>query len=178
MSFAFTCAYIGPFCVSHGRGKREEIQRFRFATQAESMRHLGYTPMVMDGRVRVAWSTTPDRPGIEMGVGGSFLYDQFDRPAPAVNEEMTITALTDCSYLCVVASGIQQRVQLERHELAARGQVTVDRFCLVAIAGADSSVRINGSSPKTGIRVVYARSADLVIEADSRCVIGVFSLCN
>lgn len=73
----------------------------------------------------------------------SWLFDIFgdlracagapEEPAPAVNEEMTITALTDCSYLCVVASGIQQRVQLVRHELAARRQVTVDRFSLVAV---------------------------------------------
>jgi len=157
MSFTYSGAYVGPYSVSLGRGKKGEIQRFRFPVPCRSDDELGNAQIILGGQISVSW-TSDESSFKELGVGGSLYLDQRDRPLPAVNEEMTLRALSDCSYLCIAAVGVEQRVFLSRHYLEPGEHTVVDRYALLAVAGDDVEIQINGTPPKKGIRIVYARS--------------------
>jgi hypothetical protein len=173
MTFRYSTAFIGPFCVSHARGKTGQIQKFRFPVPVPKNEDIAQGLLILDGRIEINWSTGPQY-DTELGVGASLTLDQVERPL-AINEEMTLTAITDCEFLCVSPIGIEQKVHLERHHLDAGDRMETNRYDLIAIAGADSTVRVNGSDLKAGPRLLYARSSELEIHADTPSTIGVFS---
>lgn len=173
MSFRYTAAYVGPFCIALGRGNVGEIQRFFFPVPRAIDEQLGNEQFVTEGRIGVTWKSD-NKYNTELEVGGRLYHDAM-KPPPAINEEAILTALTDCAYVCVSASGIAQAVHLEVVHLEPGERVAMDRYSLIAVGSKDSSITINGGEARTGPRIVYARSSELTIEARTPCVIGNFS---
>ncbi|MBL8474809.1 MAG: hypothetical protein JNK71_01870 [Methyloversatilis sp.] len=173
MSFKYTAAYIGPFCIALGRGKAGDIQRFFFSIPRTIDEELGSAQFVTEGRIGITWKS--DRKfDSELEVGGR-LYHDTAKPPPAINEEATLIAITECAYVCVSASGIAQAVHLNVVSLDAGETITMDRYSLIAVGGKDSSITINGSEARNGPRIIYARSSELTIEARAPSVMGNFS---
>lgn len=173
MSFQYTNAYIGPFCVSYAQGGIGEIQKFRFPLPVISREHVAQGLMITEGEIRVAWSHDPAC-DTTLGPGGSFALDRPGIPL-AINAEVTLTALSPCAFLCITAAGIEQKVELERFHLDADAHLEAERYSLIAIAGSESIVRINGGEPKKGARLAYGKRSALEIDALTPTIIGKFS---
>jgi hypothetical protein len=173
MDFTYTTAYIGPYCVSLARGKSGQVQRFRFPVPFSSVEEVSQGLLVTEGRILLSWSIGPEYDAV-MGPGGSFVLDSVGHPM-SVNEELAHEALEDCSFLCVSAVGIEQRVDLMRYWLKTGEKVLIERYSLVAITGSDSLISVNGRSPQRGARLFYARSTELEITAHSDVVVGRFA---
>lgn len=172
MTFRYTNAYIGPFCVSYAQGKEGEIQKFRFPLPVISRDHISQGLMITEGDIEIKWSHGEDYGGV-MGVGGSFALDGPGVPF-AINTEATLKALGRCAFLCVTAAGIEQKVFLERYRLAPGETMVAERYALVAVAGPDAEVRVNGGEVRKGIRLVYGRSGETTVEAVTPTVVGKF----
>lgn len=172
MSFHYTNAYIGPFCVSYAQGETGQIQKFRLPLPIISREHIQQGLMITEGDIEVTWSPDSDE-GIVLGSGGSFVLDRPALPM-AINAEVTLKALRDCAFLCVTAVGLEQKVELERYQLAPGERLAAERYALVAVGGNAPVVRVNGGEPLKGSRLLYARTTELDIEADTSAVIGKF----
>lgn len=176
MTFHYTTANIGPYCVSLARGKSGQVQKFRFPIPVQKGNDIAQALLIVAGRIQVHWSTGSEY-DIELGIGESFALDHARRPL-AVNEELTLFASSDCAFLCVSAVGIAQKVHMDRFKLSAGEGISVARFDLVAVAGAESTVRINSGDDARGIRLIYPKTRDLNISATTPSILGVFSFCN
>ncbi|MBI2308428.1 MAG: hypothetical protein HYU78_14080 [Rhodocyclales bacterium] len=172
MSFEYTNAYIGPYCVSYAQGEAGQTQRFRLPLPVVSREHIQQGLMITEGDIRVVWAHRPDEAAV-LGPGGSFVLDRPAIPL-AIDAEVTLTAVRDCAFLCVTAVGIEQKVELERHTLSPSERVTAERYSLVSIAGENPVVRINGGEPAQGVRLLYARNSEMEIEAVTSAVVGKF----
>lgn len=172
MSFRYTNAYIGPYCVSYAEGDAGQIQKFRMPLPIVSREHIQQGLMITEGNIEVIWSPE-DGESITLGPGGSFALDRPAIPL-AIDAEVTLKALSDCAFLCVTAVGLEQKVELERTRLAPGETYTAERYALVSIAGDNPAVRVNGGSVQHGSRLLYARTTELNIEAISPIVVGKF----
>lgn len=176
MTFRYTTANIGPYCVSLARGQSGQIQKFRFPVPVQKGNDIAQALLIVEGKIQVGWSTGAEF-DTELGVGGSFALDQGRRPL-AVNEEMTLSAATKCAFLCVSAVGSAQKVHMERIRLSPGERTSISRYDLVAVAGPDSAIRVNNEHDFHGIRLVYPKTQELDVVATAPSLLGVFSFCN
>jgi len=172
--FTFTTAYVGPFAVSLGTGRAGDHQKFRYKIPPKK-ELIAQGTFVLEGDRQASWSSGFSKDQV-FKPGANFNSDRaFEKQVLILNEDLTLTALTDCSYICTSAVGIEQKVQLDRHHLKPGDELVVPRYELAVIAGIDSSVSINGSPQKIGPRMVYARSRELVITTQSNAIVGILS---
>ncbi|MGC4061896.1 MAG: hypothetical protein QM749_14020 [Aquabacterium sp.] len=171
--FKFSTAFIGPFAVSVGTGRAGDTQKLRYKIPP-SKELIGQGTFVLSGSLHANWSSGFSKDQV-FEVGGNLSTDRvFEKKVLILNEDLTLTALTDCSYICTSAVGIKQKVHMDRQALEPGQALVVPRYELLVIGG-DAAVRINGKAPSAGPRLVYARSQELHIEAQSAAVVATLS---
>lgn len=174
MKFIYTNAYVGPYCVSYAEAQAGDTQIYRFPLPVISREHLGQGLMITEGKIRVIWPESAGSASHILEEGGSFALDGPAIPF-AINSELTLEALTPSAFLCVTATGIEQKVHLDRYYLEAGDEIIAERYALIAVAGTESLVAINGREAVKGIRLLYGRDSEITVCAVTRCVIGKFS---
>jgi hypothetical protein len=174
MTFRYTNAYVGPFCVSYAEGNPGEIQKFQFPYLVMSREHLAQGLMITKGRIRIDWSFSEEF-SRDLDEGASFAVDGPNVPL-AVDAEATLSAMTPCAFLCITAAGIEQKVFFEKCKLKPGESMSAERYSLVAIAGDDTQVKVNGGDVQKGIRLIYGRNAEIQVEAVSSAIVGKFYL--
>lgn len=166
MSFIFNTAYIGPFAVSLAVGKAGEIQKFRYKIPVHKDL-ISQGTFVLAGRIQASWSGGFSKDQV-FEAGSNLAHDRQYQKAPLVlNEDLTLTALTDCAYICSSAVGIEQKVIIERYDPRADQEIVIPRYELLLVGGEDAAISINGGPVKKGPRLVYARSSELVVHTHS-----------
>lgn len=173
MAFTFKTAFIGPYAVTLAKGHVGDTQKFRYKVPA-TPEYMAQGTFVLEGKILANWSSGSSDDQV-YDVGGCLSADRvFKKRLLMLNEDLTLTALGNSSYICASAVGIEQRVHVERFKLAAGEEIEVPRYDLLMIGG-DSAVRINDGESKQGVRLVYARSTALRIRAEAPSILGTLS---
>lgn len=175
MGFNFKTGYIGPFAITLGRAHQGETQKFRYKVPEAGRSHIPQGTFILEGKFLANWSSGASDDQI-YETGGNLADDRQFKSRPLVlNEDLTLTALTEASYVCVSAVGIEQKVYVERLKLSPGQEHVVPRYELLLVGGGDSAVHIGEHGLRRGARMVYARTSELVVRAEHETHIGVMS---
>lgn len=174
MGFAFKTGYIGPYAVTVGQAYSGDTQKFRYKVPP-SKDNIAQGTFVLEGRILASWSSGSSKDQI-FETGANLSTDrQYLKKVLTLNEDLTLTALTNCAYVCASAVGIEQKVHFERLRLEAGEEIAIPRYELLLMT-ADSSLTINGGATRSGTRLVYARTNELVLKAGAACTLGTLSM--
>lgn len=175
MPFDHQEAYIGPFLVTMGKGRAGASQTFMFPIPPRyAVREALPAMLLLEGKARLAWSTGAQF-DLDVGPGTSFLAGGQDRPT-ALEEQLTLTATEDCTYLSIETAGREQTVQTTVHGVVPGEALSVPRYALLALLPSKAAYLVNGLAADRAPRLIYAKTGPMTISASTAARCAVFTL--